>query len=72
VAVYNHYKRVNMGSTSDEVELQKSNVCLATTILAGQDNCRRPVDGATDGRGRLRATLWVLATGLPPVWWTLS
>jgi ATP-dependent Clp protease ATP-binding subunit ClpX len=28
VAVYNHYKRVQMGSADDEVELQKSNILL--------------------------------------------
>src|SRR5204863_5711403 len=28
VAVYNHYKRVQMGSTEDDVELQKSNILL--------------------------------------------
>ncbi len=28
VAVYNHYKRVQMGSSEDEVELQKSNILL--------------------------------------------
>ena len=28
VAVYNHYKRVNAGSSSDDVELQKSNILL--------------------------------------------
>ncbi len=28
VAVYNHYKRINMGMNSDEVELQKSNILM--------------------------------------------
>src|SRR5437899_10824690 len=28
VAVYNHYKRVQMGQTDDDVELQKSNILL--------------------------------------------
>ncbi|SJZ68316.1 ATP-dependent Clp protease ATP-binding subunit ClpX [Selenihalanaerobacter shriftii] len=28
VAVYNHYKRVNSGMQVDEVELQKSNICM--------------------------------------------
>lgn len=28
VAVYNHYKRIQVGSTSDDIELQKSNILL--------------------------------------------
>src|SRR6202048_3686456 len=36
VAVYNHYKRVNLGSTSDEVELQKSNVLLVGPTGSGK------------------------------------
>ena len=35
VAVYNHYKRVNAGHAVDEVELQKSNVLLVVTVIAG-------------------------------------
>jgi ATP-dependent Clp protease ATP-binding subunit ClpX len=28
VAVYNHYKRIRVGAVADDVELQKSNICL--------------------------------------------
>src|SRR5213594_3648045 len=34
VAVYNHYKRIQVGATSDEVELQKSNI-----VLLGPTGC---------------------------------
>src|SRR6202040_3672631 len=34
VAVYNHYKRVQMGQEDDEVELQKSNILLLAQTLA--------------------------------------
>ncbi|AFV10707.1 ATP-dependent Clp protease ATP-binding subunit ClpX [Thermacetogenium phaeum DSM 12270] len=34
VAVYNHYKRINMGMKSDDVELQKSNI-----IMLGPTGC---------------------------------
>src|SRR5260221_7397876 len=36
VAVYNHYKRVNAGSSIDEVELQKSNVLLVGPTGSGK------------------------------------
>ena len=38
VAVYNHYKRVNQSenSTNDEVELQKSNICLIGPTGSGK------------------------------------
>ncbi len=36
VAVYNHYKRVNAGSASDDVELQKSNVLLVGPTGSGK------------------------------------
>jgi ATP-dependent Clp protease ATP-binding subunit ClpX len=36
VAVYNHYKRVNAGGSSDEVELQKSNVLLVGPTGSGK------------------------------------
>jgi ATP-dependent Clp protease ATP-binding subunit ClpX len=36
VAVYNHYKRINAGSTVDEVELQKSNVLLVGPTGSGK------------------------------------
>jgi ATP-dependent Clp protease ATP-binding subunit ClpX len=36
VAVYNHYKRVNAGGTSDEVELQKSNILLVGPTGSGK------------------------------------
>src|SRR5437870_1320950 len=34
VAVYNHYKRIQVGATNDEVELQKSNI-----VLLGPTGC---------------------------------
>jgi ATP-dependent Clp protease ATP-binding subunit ClpX len=36
VAVYNHYKRVGMGSQMDEVELQKSNILLIGPTGSGK------------------------------------
>src|ERR1700719_3407753 len=36
VAVYNHYKRVNAGASSDEVELQKSNILLVGPTGSGK------------------------------------
>lgn len=36
VAVYNHYKRVNADDSSDEVELQKSNICLIGPTGSGK------------------------------------
>lgn len=36
VAVYNHYKRVNADVSSDEVELQKSNICLIGPTGSGK------------------------------------
>src|SRR6201992_2543177 len=36
VAVYNHYKRVNAGGTTDEVELQKSNILLVGPTGSGK------------------------------------
>src|SRR6201997_2059384 len=36
VAVYNHYKRVNAGTNSDEVELQKSNILLVGPTGSGK------------------------------------
>ena len=36
VAVYNHYKRVNSEMTEDEVELQKSNICLIGPTGSGK------------------------------------
>ncbi len=36
VAVYNHYKRVNMGATADDVELQKSNILLVGPTGSGK------------------------------------
>jgi ATP-dependent Clp protease ATP-binding subunit ClpX len=36
VAVYNHYKRVNMGSLADDVELQKSNILLVGPTGSGK------------------------------------
>ena len=36
VAVYNHYKRVNMGGSADDVELQKSNILLVGPTGSGK------------------------------------
>lgn len=36
VAVYNHYKRVNAESSEDDVELQKSNICLIGPTGSGK------------------------------------
>ena len=36
VAVYNHYKRVNAGSATDDVELQKSNILLVGPTGSGK------------------------------------
>jgi ATP-dependent Clp protease ATP-binding subunit ClpX len=36
VAVYNHYKRVNAGTSSDDVELQKSNILLVGPTGSGK------------------------------------
>jgi ATP-dependent Clp protease ATP-binding subunit ClpX len=36
VAVYNHYKRINSKSKNDEVELQKSNICLLGPTGSGK------------------------------------
>ena len=36
VAVYNHYKRVNAGSSTDDVELQKSNILLVGPTGSGK------------------------------------
>ena len=36
VAVYNHYKRINAGGASDDVELQKSNILLVGPTGSGK------------------------------------
>lgn len=36
VAVYNHYKRIKTNSVSDDVELQKSNICLVGPTGSGK------------------------------------
>src|ERR1700759_2294604 len=36
VAVYNHYKRINAGGSSDDVELQKSNILLVGPTGSGK------------------------------------
>ncbi len=36
VAVYNHYKRVNVGTSADDVELQKSNILLVGPTGSGK------------------------------------
>jgi ATP-dependent Clp protease ATP-binding subunit ClpX len=45
VAVYNHYKRVQMGSTEDDVELQKSNI-----LLLGPTGCGKTLLAQTLAR----------------------
>jgi ATP-dependent Clp protease ATP-binding subunit ClpX len=45
VAVYNHYKRVQMGATDDEVELQKSNI-----LLLGPTGCGKTLLAQTLAR----------------------
>ncbi len=36
VAVYNHYKRVKLGSKIDDVELQKSNIVMLGPTGSGK------------------------------------
>ncbi|MCF8010537.1 MAG: ATP-dependent Clp protease ATP-binding subunit ClpX [Clostridiales bacterium] len=45
VAVYNHYKRVNMGSKIDDVELQKSNI-----VMMGPTGCGKTLLAQTLAR----------------------
>src|SRR6058998_1908616 len=45
VAVYNHYKRVQMGTDEDEVELQKSNI-----LLLGPTGCGKTLLAQTLAR----------------------
>src|SRR6476646_3604257 len=45
VAVYNHYKRVQMGTEDDEVELQKSNI-----LLLGPTGCGKTLLAQTLAR----------------------
>ena len=45
VAVYNHYKRVQMGHTEDDVELQKSNI-----LLLGPTGCGKTLLAQTLAR----------------------
>jgi ATP-dependent Clp protease ATP-binding subunit ClpX len=45
VAVYNHYKRVQMGATDDDVELQKSNI-----LLLGPTGCGKTLLAQTLAR----------------------
>jgi ATP-dependent Clp protease ATP-binding subunit ClpX len=45
VAVYNHYKRVQMGTTEDDVELQKSNI-----LLLGPTGCGKTLLAQTLAR----------------------
>src|SRR3974377_1496138 len=45
VAVYNHYKRVQMGTDDDEVELQKSNI-----LLLGPTGCGKTLLAQTLAR----------------------
>ena len=48
VAVYNHYKRLHHGATSDEVELDKSNILLIGPTGTGKD---APRSNAREGVG---------------------
>ncbi|MCH7699550.1 MAG: ATP-dependent Clp protease ATP-binding subunit ClpX [Chloroflexi bacterium] len=41
VAVYNHYKRINAGSTHDDVELEKSNILLLGPTGCGKTHLAR-------------------------------
>jgi ATP-dependent Clp protease ATP-binding subunit ClpX len=41
VAVYNHYKRINLGMKIDDVELQKSNIVMLGQPAAGKRSWRR-------------------------------
>ena len=45
VAVYNHYKRIQVGATGDEVELQKSNI-----VLLGPTGCGKTLLAQTLAR----------------------
>jgi ATP-dependent Clp protease ATP-binding subunit ClpX len=45
VAVYNHYKRINAGSATDDVELQKSNI-----LLVGPTGCGKTLLAQTLAR----------------------
>ncbi len=45
VAVYNHYKRINLGISSDDVELQKSNI-----IMLGPTGCGKTLLAQTLAR----------------------
>ena len=45
VAVYNHYKRIQVGTTNDEVELQKSNI-----VLLGPTGCGKTLLAQTLAR----------------------
>src|SRR6266705_1127841 len=45
VAVYNHYKRIQVGATSDDVELQKSNI-----VLLGPTGCGKTLLAQTLAR----------------------
>ena len=41
VAVYNHYKRIQVGAKTDDVELQKSNI-----LILGPTGCGKDLPGA--------------------------
>ena len=45
VAVYNHYKRINMGMRADDVELQKSNI-----VMLGPTGCGKTLLAQTLAR----------------------
>ena len=45
VAVYNHYKRINLGGKIDDVELQKSNI-----VMLGPTGCGKPLLAQTLAR----------------------
>src|SRR6202162_3690607 len=52
VAVYNHYKRVQMGTDENDVELQKSNILLLGPTGCGKTLLRRRWRGSSTSRSR--------------------
>ncbi len=52
VAVYNHYKRVQMGTQDGDVELSKSNIMTARPTAAARRCWRRRSRGSSTSRSR--------------------